>query len=172
MEIKRGDIWYVSRDTYAGSEQASGRPAVIVSNQKNDENSETVEVVYLTTQPKKDLPTHVAIYSAERKSIVLCEQITTVSVERLMGYKGHLTAAEMTNVEIALLISLELEVGKPKEKIVEVVKEVPTIREVEVASSETDPNVATELAAAKAKRDMLQTMYDSLLNRVLARKVG
>lgn len=172
MEIKRGDIWYVSRDTYTGSEQASGRPAVIVSNQKNNENDETVEVVYLTTQPKKDLPTHVTIYSAERKSIVLCEQITTVSTDRLMGYKGHLTQAEMTNVEIAMLISLELEVGKPKEKIVEVVKEAPTIREVNVTSPEVNPNMAAELAAAKAKCEMLQTMYDSLLNRVLAGKAG
>lgn len=172
MEIKRGDIWYVSKRTYTGSEQASGRPAVIVSNQKNNENSETVEVVYLTTQPKKDLPTHVTVRCTGCESTVLCEQITTVSTDRLMGYKGCLTAAEMTNVEIALLISLDLGVGKPKEKIVEVVKEVPTIREVKAASMEADPNMAAELAAAKAKCEMLQTVYDSLLNRVLSGKVG
>lgn len=116
MEIKRGDIWYVSKDNYTGCEQAAGRPAIIVSNQKNNACSEVVEVVYLTTQPKKDLPTHVLIRSSERESTALCEQITTVSVDRLLGYKGHLTPAEMTNVEIAMLISLELEVGKPVEK--------------------------------------------------------
>lgn len=26
MEIKRGDIWYVSKDNYTGCEQAAGRP--------------------------------------------------------------------------------------------------------------------------------------------------
>lgn len=116
MEIKRGDIWYVSKDNYTGCEQAAGRPAIIVSNEKNNACAETVEVVYLTTQPKKDLPTHVLIRSSERESTALCEQITTVSVDRLLGYKGHLTPAEMTNVEVAMLISLELEVGKPVEK--------------------------------------------------------
>ena len=163
MEIKRGDIWYVSKDNYTGCEQAAGRPAIIVSNEKNNACAETVEVVYLTTQPKKDLPTHVLIRSSERESTALCEQITTVSVDRLLGYKGHLTPAEMTNVEVAMLISLELEVGKPVEKIVEVTKEVTPV---------ANPNVAAELAAAKAKCEMLQTMYESLLNRVLAGKAG
>lgn len=172
MEIKRGDIWYVSKDNYTGCEQAAGRPAIIVSNEKNNACSETVEVVYLTTQPKKDLPTHVLIRSSERESTALCEQITTVSVDRLLGYKGHLTPAEMTNVEVAMLISLELEVGKPVEKIVEVTKEVPVIRDVKVSTPASNPNMAAELAAAKAKCEMLQTMYESLLNRVLAGKAG
>lgn len=172
MEIKRGDIWYVSKDNYTGCEQAAGRPAIIVSNEKNNASSKTVEVVYMTTQPKKDLPTHVLIRSSERESTALCEQITTVSVDRLLGYKGHLTPAEMTNVEVAMLISLELEVGKPVEKIVEVTKEVPVIRDVKVSTPASNPNMVAELAAAKAKCEMLQTMYESLLNRVLAGKAG
>lgn len=151
MEIKRGDIWYVSKDNYTGCEQAAGRPAIIVSNEKNNACAETVEVVYLTTQPKKDLPTHVLIRSSERESTALCEQITTVSVDRLLGYKGHLTPAEMTNVEVAMLISLELEVGKPVEKIVEVTKEVPVIRDVKVSTPASNPNMAAELAAAKSQ---------------------
>lgn len=89
------------------------------------------------------------------------------------AYKGHhLTPAEMTNVEVAMLISLELEVGKPVEKIVEVTKEVPVIRDVKVSTPASNPNMAAELAAAKAKCEMLQTMYESLLNRVLAGKAG
>lgn len=172
MEIKRSDIWYVSKDNYTGCEQAAGRPAIIVSNEKNNACAEVVEVVYLTTQPKKDLPTHVLIRSSERESTALCEQITTVSVDRLLGYKGHLTPAEMTNVEVAMLISLELEVGKPVEKIVEVTKEVPVIRDVKVSTPASNPNMAAELAAAKAKCEMLQIMYESLLNRVLAGKAG
>ena len=71
-----------------------------------------------------------------------------------------------------VLISLELEVGKPVEKIVEVTKEVPVIRDVKVSTPASNPNMAAELAAAKAKCEMLQTMYESLLNRVLAGKAG
>lgn len=52
--MKRGEIYYIE-STYreTGSEQRGGRPAVIVSNDKNNENSEVVEVVYMTTKPKK-----------------------------------------------------------------------------------------------------------------------
>lgn len=55
--MKRGEIYYIE-STYreTGSEQRGGRPAVIVSNDKNNENSEVVEVVYMTTKPKNDLP--------------------------------------------------------------------------------------------------------------------
>lgn len=50
--MKRGEIYYIE-STYreTGSEQRGGRPAVIVSNDKNNENSEVVEVVYMTTKP-------------------------------------------------------------------------------------------------------------------------
>ena len=49
--MKRGEIYYIE-STYreTGSEQRGGRPAVIVSNDKNNENSEVVEVVYMTSQ--------------------------------------------------------------------------------------------------------------------------
>ena len=53
MEIKRGDIWYVSKDNYTGCEQAAGRPAIIVSNEKNNACAETVEVVYLTSLARR-----------------------------------------------------------------------------------------------------------------------
>lgn len=52
MEIKRGDIWYVSKDNYTGCEQAADRPAIIVSNEKNNACAETVEVVQIYTLRK------------------------------------------------------------------------------------------------------------------------
>ena len=85
-DIKRGEIFYISRGgggAYCGSEQQADRPAVVVSNDRNNENSTTVEVVYLTTQPKADLPTHAVIRSTGRISTVLCEQVHTVAVERV-----------------------------------------------------------------------------------------
>lgn len=62
--MKRGEIYYINRTDatlQSGSEQYTGRPAIIVSNDKNNEFSTTAEVVYLTTQPKRNLPTHVDI---------------------------------------------------------------------------------------------------------------
>ena len=53
-DVKRGEIYYISRGGYnTGSEQQADRPGVIVSNDKNNKNSQTLEVVYLTTQPKE-----------------------------------------------------------------------------------------------------------------------
>ena len=96
MEIKRGSIWYVESSYAAvGSEQRPGRPAIVVSNDKNNQHSGTVEMVYLTTQPKHDLPTHVTIHSTNRVSIAICEQITTVAVERIGSYYGQATDEEM-----------------------------------------------------------------------------
>ena len=57
MEIKRGDIFYVGGGYATGSEQHAGRPAIVVSNDVNNEHSSTVEMVYLTTRPKRDMPT-------------------------------------------------------------------------------------------------------------------
>lgn len=105
-DVKRGEIYYISRGGYnTGSEQQADRPGVIVS---NDKNSQTLEVVYLTTQPKNELPTHCTIRSTGRVSTVLCEQIHTVAVERIGKYIGVCTAQEMQNIDIGLMISIGL----------------------------------------------------------------
>lgn len=109
MEIHRGDVFYVNRSETVGSEQRSGRPAIIVSNPACNEHSPVVEVVYLTCQYKKPLPTHVRIESIGRRSTALCEQISSVDVSRLGDYKGHLTDVEMEKVDQALMCSLDIQ---------------------------------------------------------------
>lgn len=75
-------------------------------------------MVFLTTAPKHDLPTHVTVRSSGRVSTALCEQISTVSVERLGNYCGHVSDSEMAAIESAMLISLGIqfdEVDEPEE---------------------------------------------------------
>lgn len=89
---KRGEVWHINgHGRTCGSEQHSDRPAVIVSNDKNNKNSGTVEIVYITTQWKRGLPTHCTIRATGRENTVLCEQIHTVAVERLERYIGKCT---------------------------------------------------------------------------------
>ena len=88
----------------------------MVSNNKNNENSNVVEVVYMTTQPKTDLPTHVTVRSTGRISTVLCEQVYSVSTERIGTYIGEATDKEMENIDIALMISLQLDNGGKSSK--------------------------------------------------------
>ena len=153
MGIKRGDIWYVESGYTTGSEQRPGRPAIVVSNDLNNYHSSTVEVIYLTTQPKHDLPTHVSIHSLSRESIAICEQITTVAVERMGNYRGRVTEAEMHNIEVAMMVSLGLTQQECEAE--------------EPASDETPPMLETRLAEAEARCSILQQMYDTLLNKML-----
>ena len=111
MAITRGDIFYISPVAICGSEQRAGRPAVVVSNEKCNERSSVVEVVFLTTRDKTPLPTHAQVTSAGRQSLALCEQITSVSIERFGDYIGHVTEEELRAINRALLISLDLPAG-------------------------------------------------------------
>lgn len=135
-DVKRGEIYYISRGGYnTGSEQQADRPGVIVSNDKNNKNSQTLEVVYLTTQPKNELPTHCTIRSTGRVSTVLCEQIHTVAMERIGKYIGVCTAQEMQNIDIGLMISIGLGDGGRQRT-----KQLSLIRKKRKSRGEKDGN--------------------------------
>ena len=150
QQIRRGDIFYVGGGYTTGSEQHAGRPAIVVSNDKNNEHSSTVEMVYLTTRPKRDMPTHVPISSLSRASIAICEQITTVAIERIGKYHGRVTPAEMSALEEAMMVSLSLNAGRPSADDAQLVTDL-----------------MTQVTEAEARCAVLQQMYDSLLSRVV-----
>lgn len=195
-DIKRGEIFYIGRGrtSYNGSEQHSDRPAVVVSNNKNNENSNVIEIVYMTTQPKKDLPTHVTIRSTGRISTVLCEQVYSVSTERVGTYIGECTDEEMENIDIALMISLQLDGNmKTSKKYDETIKEQQeeidslkneiemlqqehedTIKEIEqdaevyVEGNKKNVNMTKteDTIRLQTERDTYKSMYEQLLDRL------
>lgn len=160
MQIKRGDIWYVESGYTTGSEQRPGRPAVVVSNDKNNEFGRTVEMVYLTTQPKRELPTHTIIGSLSRESTAICEQITTVAVERIGDYYGRVTGEEMAAIEAAMIISLDLRADVENLQV----SEMPMADE---ATHPSIPHPDPRLTEAEAKCQVLQQLYDSLLDKLI-----
>ena len=115
MEYYRGDVVFVSKGKYVGCEQGGERPAVIVSNNTGNHFSDCVEIVYLTSAAKKDMPTHVDIV-CKCMSTALCEQIYTVSKERITEYIRSCTVEEMRKIDDALLISLGIDKETPIEK--------------------------------------------------------
>lgn len=144
--MKRGEIYYVNKSGIeTGSEQFSGRPAVIVSNEKCNEHSEVVEVVYLTTKPKNDLPTHVEIRSAAKPSIALCEQISSVSVLRIGERIGTCTVGEMLMIDTALAISIGLDLSEPMPK---------------------KDEAAAEIIRLQAERDTYKALCDRLIEKL------
>jgi mRNA interferase MazF len=113
--IKRGDIFYISESEFhVGNEQHGGRPAVVISNDLNNKYSGTVEIVYVTTRDKTPLPTHVFLSSIQ--STVLCEQITTVSIERIEEKVGECSQEDMEAIEKAILVSLGINTGSCNNK--------------------------------------------------------
>lgn len=185
-DIKRGEIFYISRGASYGSEQQADRPAVVVSNDQNNENSTTVEVVYLTTQPKTDLPTHAVIRSTGRISTALCEQVHTVAVERVVKYIGQCSDKEMENIDIALMISLSLDAGtktakkyledsqRQQEEIErlkaenELLKTERAVNEAHRASErETETSDGQNAVILQTERDTYKYLYENILERVM-----
>lgn len=156
MSYRRGEIFYIERagDSY-GSEQQAGRPAVIVSNDKNNEYSSTLEVVYLTTQPKTELPTHVDIRSAKKNSIALCEQVHTVSVQRVGDFFGTCSEYEMQLIDAALMISLGIDFEKQQEE--------PSIEKPKPETTKENSDVVVRLTT---ERDVYKRLYEQMLERV------
>jgi mRNA interferase MazF len=108
--MKRGDIYFIkSTHQEEGCEMHANRPAVIVSNDANNEHSELVQVCYLTTAPKRDLPTHVLTQSCLRPSTIIAEQITTVSKTRVAERIGKITPDEQADLDNALAISIGID---------------------------------------------------------------
>ena len=107
--IRRGDIYYINNNRgQVGSEMKKDRPAVIVSNDMNNRYSNEVTVVFLTTRPKKEMPTHVKIRSTGRTSVALCEAPTTIDKKRVNNFVGRASWSEMRAIGKGLDIALDL----------------------------------------------------------------
>lgn len=153
--VKRGDIYYIDRASTSttGSEMYSSRPGIIVSNDVINRTGTVVQVVYLTTAPKKDMPTHVSIRSTGQKSTAICEQVVNVSTQRLKSRLAECTTQEMEQINIALMVSLWLDAGEPQTVEVE--------RVVKVPDTEAADKLKNELAVLQGKYDLLYKLYTS-----------
>lgn len=120
-------------------------------------------MVYLTTQEKKPLPTHVKINSSKYPSTVLCEQIDTVNKDKVGDYIGQCSMAEMKKIDAALAVSIGIGINIKSNDLVkkwaeaanEAVK--PDEKEPEPIAEKVEmPDIETQLEIAKitAERDV------------------
>lgn len=162
--MKRGEIYYVEPSKQyqeTGSEQRASRPAIIVSNNMNNENAQTVEIVYLTTQPKKELPTHVQVMCNGRISTALCEQISTVAVERFQNYMGTCTDDEMGKINDAIMISLGVDVvADDNEKVKELEEKCNKLKLLNDSLSEKYDMLAT-------RWEILRQTYSDIIEQII-----
>ena len=162
--VYRGDIFYVENRVNlnpVGSEMWSGRPAVIVSDDAHNIDSDTVTVVYLTTKEKQQSPVHVPVHTTCH-STALCEQITCVDASRLGKYICHATDEEMAAIDRALVLHL----GLPY---------VPSANREKNDESKVTPEVVAAAEkinkqwAAEVERDLYKHLYERLLERMLGK---
>ena len=110
--MKRGQVYYADLRPVVGSEQGGIRPCLIIQNDIGNVHSSNVIVATMTTQKKKDLPTHIAVspedYCLDINTTILLEQIRTIDKSRISSFVGRLSDNTMQKVDEALHISLAL----------------------------------------------------------------
>lgn len=95
-----------------GSEQAGMRPAVVISNDVNNQHSPVVIVAALTrTIPRRSYPQNVALPAGlplPDAGTILCGQLYTIDRTRLQRHRGDLSAPQLAELNAALAVSLGL----------------------------------------------------------------
>ena len=98
----RGAVWFANLGGGNGTSVQSGcRPVIIISNDEGNRHADTLAVLPLTTRMKKPyLPTHVSVNPTDlteanplrpfQTSMVLAEQIATISKSDLCSYLGRI----------------------------------------------------------------------------------
>jgi mRNA interferase MazF len=109
---KRGEIYLVCLDPTIGSEINKTRPALIVSNDINNQFAETVTTIPITSSTGKIYPFEAYLSAREsglpKRSKVKCNQIRTIDKKRLIKAFGNVSAEKMLEIENALRIHLDM----------------------------------------------------------------
>ena len=122
--IKRLDIIWVDfgNQRLKGSIQSGLRPAVVVSNNVGNRHSgilevatildnmdEYLRVITLTSKEKRSMPTHLWIegFGLKGRSLILGEQITTISKMQVKNVVGRITDDEIID-KINKIIQISL----------------------------------------------------------------
>ena len=113
-DIRRGELYWVDWMPARGSEQAGHRPALVVgadAGNRNERYPLTIVVAVSTT--RRDILTHVVLEpdvenGLQERSSAKCEQVMTVSKDRLQERIGQVNDEDLAKVEAALKRALSL----------------------------------------------------------------
>jgi mRNA interferase MazF len=108
MEIRRGEVWWVSFDPSVGGEIQKTRPAVIMSNNAANAVLNRVVVVPLTSETEKVYPAEALVTLNGESRKAMADQIMTASKRRMRGLLGALSQSDMRAVEGAILPHLAI----------------------------------------------------------------
>jgi len=110
---KRGQIWRVNFDPTVGGEIKKTRPAVIISNDHNNQYALTVTVLPVSDCGKEIFPFEVglprSIQGLTKDSKIKCQQVRTIDKSRLIQYLGDVPESVLLEIEKALKIHLKID---------------------------------------------------------------
>ena len=108
MQVKRGEVWWVSFDPAIGGEIQKTRPAVIISNDSANSSLNRVVVIPLTSNIAKLYPGEAFVTLKQERRKAMADQIMAVSKLRLKGRVGSLSNADVAALEDAILLHLAI----------------------------------------------------------------
>lgn len=104
--IRRGDVFLVNLNPVVGSEVGKTRPAIVVQNDLANRSSPTITIIPVSSSTERVFPFQVQLSAGEgglsQESKALCEQIRTVSRERLLERLGRLSQERLDDIRAAL----------------------------------------------------------------------
>lgn len=104
--MERGDVVLVNLDPVVGSELGKRRPAIVLQNEFANRSSPTVTVVPVSSKMERVYPFQVRLPAGEgglpQAGKALCEQIRTVSRERIVTHLGKLPSERLSELRTAL----------------------------------------------------------------------
>lgn len=111
-EFLRGDVWLADLNPTRGHEQAGRRPCLITSVNLFNQGPAGLVVVLPITTRDKSIPFHVVVNPPEgglkARSFIKCEDVRSISTERLSKHLGTTSEATMLAVDDRLRILLSL----------------------------------------------------------------
>ena len=116
---QRGDIWFADLEPHSGTSVQGGcRPVLVMSNDVGNTYAETLNVLPMTRQLKKpNLPCHTELdpdiiadkHQMMDNSMILAEQITTISKDQLRNYVGRIEEKNLLDsIDHAVSVQLGL----------------------------------------------------------------
>lgn len=181
-KYRRGDVWFLKLYTERGdgndnsSVQKKSRPYVIVSCEENNNNAPTFNVCPISTRDNDHLPSHVYFRyedgtDSARNQLVLCEQVTTVSVQDFLRsgsfFMYSFSVEFMDKVDTALAAQLGLQIRVADMHVLEslidklAAQKLKDIQELREKALESRVN---DLAAKLAQQFHIDLNAQDLLN--------
>lgn len=111
-QISRGEIWLADLNPVRGHEQAGKRPCLVISVDLFNQGASGLVVVLPITSKDKGIPFHVQIDppegGVETQSFIKCEDVRSISVERLDKRWGTVSLETLAEIEDKLRILMGL----------------------------------------------------------------